>query len=140
MRAPHSHRSAAAPLGVERQGTFDVAEATGGTRSYGVILVTGMVSLLVGVLGGVLVNRFTERRPGLEYELVTPAVFTGEKESIGVLVLNVSNPAQREVENVTCILRLDFLLSCGSLGLLVCKAVRIRRSWKTESLSSMFCI
>lgn len=38
-------------------------------------------------------------------------MFVGEKESIGVLVLNVSNPAQRDVESVTC------TLSLGSLEL-----------------------
>jgi hypothetical protein len=58
---------------------------------------------------GVLVFRLNERQPGLEYELIAPAVFVGEKESIGVLVLNVSNPAQRDVESVTCTLSLSSL-------------------------------
>jgi hypothetical protein len=86
-----------------------VTEETRETRSYGWILVTALISVVVGVSTGVLVGHLNERLPGLEYELIAPAVFTGEKESIGVLVLNVSNPAKKEIENVTSTLNLGSL-------------------------------
>src|SRR5262245_5148888 len=98
-----------------------MAEDTSSSRSLATILITGMVSLVVGVSGGVLVNRFTERKPGLEYEFGPPAVFAGEKESIAVLTLKVSNPAQKEVENVVSTLQL------GSLELREARVVGLQR-------------
>ena len=84
-------------------------EETGPTRSFGGIFGTALISVIVGVSTGLLVSRLNERLPGLEYELLAPAVFTGEKESIGVLVLTVSNPAKKEIENVTATLNLGSL-------------------------------
>jgi hypothetical protein len=68
-----------------------------------------VVSLVVGVMVGVLVFRLNERLPGLEYQIVASAIFSGEKERIGLFAVNVANPAGKEVEGVTCEVNLRHL-------------------------------
>lgn len=86
-----------------------MAEESDSPRRYGGVLLAGFISLVVGVAGGVAVNRLTERHAALEYELATSARFAGEKEDIAILGLTISNPADREVENLSCSITLGDL-------------------------------
>lgn len=70
------------------------------SNRYAPIIVTGILSLIVGVTGGLTVNYFTQHQPGLEYDLVTSAVFSGERERIAILGITVRNPATKEVEDL----------------------------------------
>jgi len=88
-------------------------------------VVAGLVSLAVGVGSGITVNWFTAREPGLEYALVTCDQFAGDQFAgdqfagdqfagkslyLEIVTLNISNPANKEVENVTSSLNLHSLI------------------------------
>ena len=66
------------------------------------ILITGLVSLVVGVSGGLILNRLTVEHANLEYELKTSAVFTGKKENIAILAIDIRNPGKKEIEDLVC--------------------------------------
>ena len=98
-----------------RQGDQFVAEESNSLKDAGPKLtwtvVGGLVSLAVGVIVGITVNWFSDRQrqPGLEYDLVTSPQFTGETEKIAIVALTISNPANKEVEDVTSSLDLHNL-------------------------------
>jgi hypothetical protein len=90
-----------------------VAEESASPKNFGTkfiwVVVGGLVSLAVGVIGGITVNRLSVPQPGLEYDLVTSAQFAGETEKIAIVALTISNPANKEVEDVTSSLDLHNL-------------------------------
>lgn len=94
-----------------------MAEEVVTTRSYGGLVLAGLVSLAVGVGGGVLVNRITERRPALEYDLIASAEFEGETQQIAIVALEISNPEDKEVE------RLSASMTLGEMKLREAKIV-----------------
>lgn len=79
-------------------------EGTAGPR-YLAILLTGVVSLAVGVGSGLLLKFLTEARPALRYTIASSEQFTGRESRIGIIALQVTNPGKREVEDVTCRIR-----------------------------------
>jgi len=66
------------------------------------ILITGLVSLAVGVGSGLFINYFTEKRPKLTYDITTQEVFTGQVNNIGIFAFRVSNDGKKEIENLLC--------------------------------------
>jgi hypothetical protein len=66
------------------------------------IIVTGIVSLVVGVGSGLLINYFTEKHPKLTYDITTQEVFSGQQNNIGIFALRVVNDGKKEIEQVTC--------------------------------------
>ena len=77
----------------------------GGPSQIRTILLTGIVSLAVGVGSGLLINHLTEKRPRLSYDVTTQEVFPGEKHNIGIFALRVANDGNEEIEQVFCQLR-----------------------------------
>jgi hypothetical protein len=66
------------------------------------IILTGFVSLAVGVGSGLLINYLTEKRPKLTYDITTQEVFSGQQNNIGIFALRIVNDGKREIEQVTC--------------------------------------
>ncbi|MFI5397255.1 MAG: hypothetical protein ACHQ9S_17080 [Candidatus Binatia bacterium] len=64
-----------------------------------------MVSLIVGVGSGLLINFLTEKRAKLTYDVTTQEVFPGEQNNIGIFALRIGNDGKREIEQVLCHLR-----------------------------------
>jgi len=81
-------------------------ESTPGSK-YFWILVTGLVSLVVGVGGGLILHRLTVARADLEYELKTSEVFSGQKKNIAIFALEVRNPGKKEIEDLVCRIELS---------------------------------
>ncbi len=79
-----------------------MAEQENTIAKYFWIILTGIVSLIVGVGGGVIINYFTQKRTALEYELVTSEVFSGQKQNIAILALQINNPGNKEFEDFIC--------------------------------------
>lgn len=75
-----------------------------GTRKTNIhiILITGLVSLVVGVGSGVLINYLTEKRPILTYDITTQEVFPGQQNNIGIFAIRISNDGKRELEQLSC--------------------------------------
>jgi len=69
------------------------------------ILITGLVSLAVGIGSGLLINYFTEKRPKLTYDITTQEVFTGQINNIGIFAFRVSNDGKQEIEKLLCHLK-----------------------------------
>lgn len=65
-------------------------------------LVTGIISLIVAVGGGYLVNYLTEKRMALEYEVVNSEAFSGQKQNIAIWAIDVRNSGKKELENLFC--------------------------------------
>ncbi len=66
------------------------------------ILLTGLVSLVVGVGSALLINYFTEKRLKLTYDITTQEVFPGQQNNIGIFALRIVNDGKREIEQVLC--------------------------------------
>jgi hypothetical protein len=69
------------------------------------VLLTGIVSLVVGVGSGLLINYLTEKSPSLTYDITTQEVFPGEQHTIGIFALRVANDGKREIEQLFCQIR-----------------------------------
>lgn len=69
------------------------------------ILLTGIVSLIVGVGSGVLINYLTVKQPKLIYDITTQEVFPGQQNNIGIFAIRISNDGKREIENLLCHLK-----------------------------------
>ncbi len=67
---------------------------------YIIVIITGVVSLIVGVAGGLILNYFTERRARLEYAVVTSEVFAGPTQNLAILAIEARNTGGRELENL----------------------------------------
>lgn len=66
------------------------------------IVLTGLVSLVVGVGSGLLINYFTEKQSKLTYDVTTQEVFSGQQNNIGIFALRIVNDGKKEIEQVTC--------------------------------------
>lgn len=67
-----------------------------------VILLTGLISLTVGVGSGLLINYLTEKRAKLTYDITTQEVFSGQLNNIGIFALRIANDGKREIEQILC--------------------------------------
>lgn len=77
-------------------------EASERPSRLGTIILTGVISLIVGVSGGLIVNYFTERKGGLEYDIVSSSLFAGQAQRVAIVGLNVTNTGAKEVEDINC--------------------------------------
>lgn len=66
------------------------------------ILLTGLVSLVVGVGSGLLIKYITEKRPKLTYDITTQEVFPGQQNSIGIFAVRIANDGKQEIEQLLC--------------------------------------
>jgi hypothetical protein len=73
---------------------------------YIVVAATGLVSLIVGVSSGLLLDVFRERAPDLTYEIANSDDFAGQAERVGIAVVTVSNAGRSEADDLFC--RLTF--------------------------------
>jgi len=55
------------------------------------VITTTIVSLVIGVGSGFLINYTTEKRLGLMYDLTSIEVFPGQTQKIGIISVRVSN-------------------------------------------------
>jgi hypothetical protein len=69
---------------------------------FRIILLTGLVSLVVGVGSGLLINYFTEKRAKLTYDITTQEVFSGQLNNIGIFAMRIANDGKREIEQILC--------------------------------------
>lgn len=79
-----------------------MSESSERRTNYGAILLTGFVSLLVGVGSGWTINFITEKRMSLEYELTSLEVFEGSQEQLGIVAVRITNTGKREIEQFHC--------------------------------------
>jgi hypothetical protein len=77
------------------------ADVKGPSSNIRTIILTGIVSLVVGVGSGLLINYFTEKRPALVYEITTQEVFAGEQHNIGIFALRIRNSGKKEIEQTS---------------------------------------
>lgn len=66
-----------------------------------------ILSLIVSVAGGIAVFRATDKKAGLNYNVDTSAVFTGQTKNISIVNVMVSNPEQKEVEDVRVVIPIE---------------------------------
>ncbi|GBE92630.1 hypothetical protein [Nostoc cycadae] len=66
-----------------------------------------ILSLIVSVTGGILVFRTTDKKAGLNYNVDTSAVFTGQTKNISIISVMISNPEQKEVEDVRVVIPVE---------------------------------
>jgi hypothetical protein len=64
------------------------------------LLITGIISLVVGVAGGLILNYFTERKAGLQYAVVASEVFSGTTQNSAILAIETRNTGGKEVEDL----------------------------------------
>jgi len=79
-----------------------MAEKSEDSTKYLIILVTGLVSLVVGVVSALLINYLTEKRLVLSYDITSIEVFEGKTQKIGLIALQVINSGSREIEDIQC--------------------------------------
>lgn len=77
-----------------------MADAGKQATTFIVPIITGIISLVVGVAGGVILNYFTERKPILQYAVVASEVFSGTTQNSAILAIETANPGLKELENV----------------------------------------
>lgn len=65
-------------------------------------ILTGIISLVVAVGGGYILNYLTEKRTALEYEVVNSEVFSGQKQNIAISTIDIRNSGKKELENLFC--------------------------------------
>lgn len=70
------------------------------------VLLAGVISLVVGVTGGLLLNYFTSNRPKLEYAIVTSEAFSGDEAQLAIVALEISNSGKREIEDLAADIQL----------------------------------
>jgi len=80
-------------------------ETTAPKSDFRTILLTGFVSLVVGVGSGLLIVYLTEKRPKLTYDITTQEVFPGRQNNVGIFALRISNDGKQEIEQLLCLLR-----------------------------------
>lgn len=82
-------------------------DEVGGRVKWGLIVLTGIVSLVVGIIGGVAVKYFTEKSGQLTYDVTALQVFPSQTKKIGIIAVRVSNTGKKEVEDVHCRVTLE---------------------------------
>ena len=66
------------------------------------IVIAGLVSLVIGVGSGWLINYLTEKRAKLTYDVTTQEVFAGEAINLGIFAIRIANEGKKEVEKLSC--------------------------------------
>ena len=64
------------------------------------IILAGLVSLIVGVGSGWIINVVTEKQAKLTYDITTQEVFSGSSNNIGIFGIRISNTGKKEIEEV----------------------------------------
>lgn len=72
-----------------------------GSRETGKLVLTGAISLIVGVSSGLVLDYFRTKKPRLEFETVTNSVFVGTNENIAILSVSAENSGAKELEDFT---------------------------------------
>lgn len=70
-------------------------------NGMGKLLITGVISLIVGVASGLLLDFFKTKAPRLDYRTVTTSVFSGPSENIAILTIETENSGKKELEDLT---------------------------------------
>jgi hypothetical protein len=70
------------------------------TEKYLLIIVTGLVSLAVGVGSGRLLDYFRTQAPRLVYSVTGSESFPGQSQKTGIVLIRFGNAGNREVEDV----------------------------------------
>ena len=72
------------------------------TSSFGLptLIAGGLVSLIVGVGTGYLVNWLGEKRQLLTYDITSVQAFPGQKEKVGIVSVRIANKGQKELEDI----------------------------------------
>src|ERR1051326_5284550 len=70
------------------------------STGYITLIITGVISLVVGVAGGLILNYFTERKANLQYAVVASEVFTGTTQNSAILAIETRNTGGKELENL----------------------------------------
>ena len=70
------------------------------------IVLTGVVSLAVGILTTVGAAYFTESKPRLVYSVTSAETFPGKTKNLGIVAINVENPGRNEIEELQCHIKL----------------------------------
>src|SRR5215216_6097891 len=73
-----------------------MAEEVSKTGKYLVIVLTGLVSLGVGVGSGLLLDLFRAQAPKLTYTTTSAEMFPGTNQKTGIVLLRVTNNGRRE--------------------------------------------
>jgi len=79
-----------------------MAEESSRVGKYALVLVTGAVSLAVGVGSGLLLDLFRGQAARLTYTITSAEVFPGESQKTGIVLVRVANVGRREAEDVLC--------------------------------------
>jgi len=79
-----------------------MAENPSKVEKYMVVGLTAVVSLVVGVGTGLLLDFFRSRAPRLVYTISSAEMFPGENQSTGIVLLRIGNSGGREAEDVFC--------------------------------------
>lgn len=71
-------------------------------KTYNVkpIILIMIVSLVVGIGSGWIINILTEKKPRLTYDITTQEVFSGSANDIGIFGIRISNTGKKEIEDV----------------------------------------
>lgn len=64
------------------------------------LVIGGLVSLIVGVGTGYLVNWLGEKRQLLTYDITSVQAFPGQKERVGIVSVRIANKGQKELEDI----------------------------------------
>ena len=70
-------------------------------KAYAKLILTGVISLAVGVGAPLLLDLFRSAKPKLEYAIVASSVFSGPSQNIAILSVEVTQSGQKEAEDVT---------------------------------------
>jgi len=59
------------------------------------LIVTALVTGIVTIITGVIVNNINNSKPHLQYTYQDILPFSGEKKEIGILPIKISNPGKK---------------------------------------------
>jgi|SRR5438876_4412698 len=79
-----------------------MAEDTSRGGRYLIVIVTGLISLGVGVGSGLLLDYLRSAPASLTYAITTSEAFAGQQARIGIVGVRIANPGRREAEGVRC--------------------------------------
>ena len=66
------------------------------------MILAGVISLAVGVGGGLILNRLTEKQSKLVYGVTASEIFTGQTQNIAILAIDINNAGKAEIEELLC--------------------------------------
>tara|TARA_Y100000310_G_scaffold139998_1_gene139351 strand:- start:967 stop:1947 length:981 start_codon:yes stop_codon:yes gene_type:complete len=75
--------------------------------NYKALIITGLISLGVAVIGSLLVNYLTEERISLGYDLSASEVFSGSSSNLRIVNILVKNEGTKSIDDVTLSIRID---------------------------------